>query len=28
MQQAKIIADTAHLYVSKNFQQAQALAKV
>jgi len=28
MQQAKLIADTAHLYVSKNFQQAQALAKV
>ena len=28
MQQAKLIADKAHLYVSKNFQQAQALAKV
>lgn len=28
MQQAKIIAEKAHLYVSKNFQQAQALAKL
>ena len=28
MQQAKLIADKAHLFVTKNFQQAQALAKV
>ena len=28
LQQAKIIADHAHLYVSKDFQQAQALAKI
>jgi len=28
LQQAKLIADNAHLYVSKNFQQAQALAKI